>query len=168
MLCTSEAKITQSCLTLCKPMDYRVHGILQARILEWIAFPFSKGSSQPRDWTRVSCIAGRFFTNRTMREALIKVIQSYTLIKVIQSKLRLFVCLSYYLFIWLRCVLVATHKIFVVLCWHSGSGVVVHGIGCSTAYGILVPQSGIKPVPLAMQGRFLTTGPPGKFVCTYF
>ena len=44
----SEAKVTQSCLTLCRPMDYAVHGILQARILEWVAFPFSRGSSQPR------------------------------------------------------------------------------------------------------------------------
>ena len=40
---------TQSCPTLCDPMNYTVHGILQARILEWIAFPFSWGSSQPRD-----------------------------------------------------------------------------------------------------------------------
>ena len=47
-------KATQSCLTVCNPMDYTVHGILQSRILEWIAFPFSKGSSQPRDRTRVS------------------------------------------------------------------------------------------------------------------
>ena len=40
-----------------------VHGILQAGILEWVAIPFSRGSSRPRDWTQVSCIAGRFFTN---------------------------------------------------------------------------------------------------------
>ena len=41
-------KVAQLCLTLCDPMDYTVHGILQARILEWAAFPFSRGSSQPR------------------------------------------------------------------------------------------------------------------------
>ena len=41
-----------------QPMDYTVHGILQARILEWVAFPFSRGSSQPRDLTQVSCIVG--------------------------------------------------------------------------------------------------------------
>ena len=46
--------------TLRNPM---VHGILQARILEWVAFPFSRGSSQPRDQTQVSRIAGRFFTS---------------------------------------------------------------------------------------------------------
>ena len=44
-------------------MHYTVHGVLQARILEWVAFPFSRGSSQPRDWTQVSRIAGRFFTS---------------------------------------------------------------------------------------------------------
>ena len=53
--------VTQSCWTLCDPMDCSppgssVCGILQARILEWVAIPFSKGSSWPRDWTRVSCI----------------------------------------------------------------------------------------------------------------
>ena len=46
---------------LTNPMDYTVHGILQARILEWVAVPFSRGSSQPRDQTQVSHIAGRFF-----------------------------------------------------------------------------------------------------------
>ena len=58
----SEEKVTQSCLTLCDPMDYTVHGFLQARILEWVTFPFSRGSSQPGDRTQVSRIAGRFFT----------------------------------------------------------------------------------------------------------
>ena len=48
-----KVEITQSCPTLC---DYTVHGILQARILEWVAFPFSRGSSQPRDRTQVSCM----------------------------------------------------------------------------------------------------------------
>ena len=56
-------KVAQSCPTLCDPMGYTVHGILQARMLEWIAFPFSRGSSQPRDRTQVSCIAGGFFTS---------------------------------------------------------------------------------------------------------
>ena len=56
--------------SLCDPMDYPFHGILQARILEWVAFPFSGGSSQPRDPTQVSHIAGGFFTSWTTREAL--------------------------------------------------------------------------------------------------
>ena len=46
-----KVKVTQSCLTLCDPMDYTVHGILQARILQWVAFPFSRGSSKARDRT---------------------------------------------------------------------------------------------------------------------
>ena len=57
----SEVKVAQSCLTLCDPMDYTVHGILQARILEWVAFPFSRGSSQPRDQTHVSYIGRQTF-----------------------------------------------------------------------------------------------------------
>ena len=102
-----KVKVTQSCLTLCDPMDYTLHGILQKteegslsllqrisptqgsnpglphcrrvlyqlshkgspRILEWVAYPFSSGSSQPRNLTGVSCIADRFFTNRAIREA---------------------------------------------------------------------------------------------------
>ena len=64
-----KVKIAQSCPTLCDPMDYIVHGILQVRILEWVAFPFSRGSSQPRDWTQVSHIAGGFFTSWVTREA---------------------------------------------------------------------------------------------------
>ena len=64
-----KVKVSQSCPTLCDPMDYTVHGILQARILEWVAFPFSRRSSQPRDRTQVSCIAGRFFASRATREA---------------------------------------------------------------------------------------------------
>ena len=65
---TLKVKVAQSCLTLCNPMDYTVHGILQARILEWVAFPFSRGSSQPRDWTQDSHIAGGFFTSWATRK----------------------------------------------------------------------------------------------------
>ena len=59
--------VAQSCLTLCDPMDCNVpgssvHGIFQTRILEWVAIFFSRGSSWPRDWTQVSCIAGRLLT----------------------------------------------------------------------------------------------------------
>ena len=75
-LCIFEVKVlvTQSCLTLFYPMDWSlpgssVHGILQARILEWVDIPFSRGSFQPRDWTWVSHIAGRFFTIWAPREA---------------------------------------------------------------------------------------------------
>ena len=56
-------------LILCDPMGYAVCGILQARILEWVAVPFSRGSSQPRGRTQVSCLAGGFFTSWATRES---------------------------------------------------------------------------------------------------
>ena len=58
-----QVKVAQWCLTLCNPMDCTFHGILQARILEWVAFPFSRGSSQARDGSQVSHAAGRFLTS---------------------------------------------------------------------------------------------------------
>ena len=66
--------VTQSCPALCNPMDCSppgssVFGILEAKIMEWVAVQFSRASSQPRDWPRVSCIAGRFITVRVTREA---------------------------------------------------------------------------------------------------
>ena len=57
------------CLTLCNLMDYTVDGILQARILEWVAFPFSMKSSQSSNQTQVSHITGRFFTSWATRES---------------------------------------------------------------------------------------------------
>ena len=66
-VCRSKvSEVAQSCPTLCNPMDYSlpgssVHGIFQAEILEWVAISFSRGSSQHRDWTRVSHIVGRHF-----------------------------------------------------------------------------------------------------------
>ena len=108
LLTKLKVKVPQSCPTLCDPTDYTVHGILQARILEWVAFPLSSRSSQPRieprspalqvdslpaeskgnptmlkweaypfasrssqfrNWTRVSCIADRLFTNWAISEA---------------------------------------------------------------------------------------------------
>ena len=53
----------------CDPIAYTVHGILQARILEWVAVPFSRGFSQPRDQTQVFHIVGKFFTSWATREA---------------------------------------------------------------------------------------------------
>ena len=73
-LCAVLCLLTQLCPTLCNPMDYSlpgssVHGILQARILEWTAMSSSRGSSQPRDRTQVSRLIGGFFTRRATREA---------------------------------------------------------------------------------------------------
>ena len=74
-LCTLHewSEVAQSCPTLCNPMDCSlpgssVHGIFQAIVLEWIAISFSRGSSQPRDWTRVSRIVDRCFTLWATRE----------------------------------------------------------------------------------------------------
>ena len=73
-----ELLVAQSCLTLCNPTDCSppgssVHGISQARILEWVAMPSSKGSSWPRDQTRVPCIVGRFLIVWATRETPQKV-----------------------------------------------------------------------------------------------
>ena len=64
-----KGKVAQLCPTLCDPVDYTVHGILQVRIVEWVTIPFSRGSSQPRDQSQVSCTAGRFFTSGATKEA---------------------------------------------------------------------------------------------------
>ena len=68
-----DIEVARSCPTLCDPMDSSlagssVHGIFQARVLEWVAISFSRRSSRPRDQNRVSCIVGRHFTVRATRE----------------------------------------------------------------------------------------------------
>ena len=72
---TCESEVAQSCPALCDPMDcslpgFSVHGILQARILEWVVISFSRRSSWPRNWTWVSCTVGRHFTVWATREAI--------------------------------------------------------------------------------------------------
>ena len=79
---------TQSCLTLCDPMDYSlpgssVYGTFQARILEWVAMSSSGGSSQPGDWTQVSHIAGGFFTFWATREAYLLAYLPQTLLMLL-------------------------------------------------------------------------------------
>ena len=64
-----KVKVTQLCLTLCNPIDCIVHGILQARILQWVAVTFSRESSQPRDRSQVSHIAGGFLTTWATRKS---------------------------------------------------------------------------------------------------
>ena len=71
-----ESEVAQSCPTLCDPMDCTlpgssIHGIFQARILEWIAISFPRRSSQPRGWTQASCIVGRYFTVWGTREVFL-------------------------------------------------------------------------------------------------
>ena len=77
-LLVKESEVAQSCLTLCDPVDCSlpgstIHGILQARILEWVAISFSRGSSRPRDWTWVSRIGGRCFNLWATRVSLVLV-----------------------------------------------------------------------------------------------
>ena len=81
-VCVHACLVTQLCPTLLphgqySPLGSPVHGILQARTLKWIAIPISRRSSQPRDWTWVSCIAGGFFTIWATREALEHCIQQW-------------------------------------------------------------------------------------------
>ena len=76
-----ESEVAQSCPTLWDPMDCSlsgssIHGIFQARVLEWIAISFSRESSRPRDKTQVSCIVGRHFYPESQRKAMHKKVQT--------------------------------------------------------------------------------------------
>ena len=80
----SEVKVTQSCPIHREPMDCTLHGILQARILEWLAVHFSRGSSQPRDGTQVSHIAGALFTiehHRSPIRPIVNLVSVYIVIR---------------------------------------------------------------------------------------
>ena len=75
-VCGCTYSFAQSCPTLgipmdCSPPDSSVHGNSQARILEWVAISYFNGSSRPRDWTRISCTASRFFTTEPMGESAV-------------------------------------------------------------------------------------------------
>ena len=77
-----ESEVTQSCPTLCDPVDCSppgssIHGILLARILAWVAISFSRGSSRPRDWTQVCLISGRRFNLWATREAQCCIFETY-------------------------------------------------------------------------------------------
>ena len=98
--------VAQLCPTLCYPMDCSppassVHVILQAKIQEWVAIPFSRGSSWPRDQTQVSRIAGRFFTIWATREAL--PLLYYCDIVGISSKGEWFLFFGKYSLVWTVC-----------------------------------------------------------------
>ena len=85
------SEVAQSCLTLCDPMDYSLpgsslHGIFQARVLEWVAISFSRGSFPPRDWPCISCISStgrRILNHWTTREPIIK--QYNTILSFVRS-----------------------------------------------------------------------------------
>ena len=97
----SESEVTQSCLTLCDPMDCSllgssVHGIFQARLLEWIAISFSRRSSRPRNRTWVSHIAGRRFTIWATRDA------SKVMLKIFQANIQQMNWELQYVQVWFR------------------------------------------------------------------
>ena len=86
----SETEVAQSCPTLSDPMDCSlpgssVHGILQTIVLEWIAIPFSRGSSRPGDWTWVSCIVDRRFTVWATREVLFNLRRFHLIMSLISQ-----------------------------------------------------------------------------------
>ena len=83
-------KVDQSSPPVCNSMDYTVHGILQAKILEWVAFPFSRGSFQPRNRTQVSRFAGGFLTSWATREAPYICMCTYNMYVYI----RIYICFS--------------------------------------------------------------------------
>ena len=155
-------------------MDHTVHGIIQARILEWIAFPFSRGSSQPRNQTLVSHIAGRFFTSWATREA-----PKYSFRKI----------LFIYLFLLVLGLCCCTQAFSG--CCEQGSPfgpfmafslrwlLLFQSVGsrcmgfnrCSTRTELLwgmwdLPGPGMEPVSSALAGGFLSTGLPEKSLNT--
>ena len=154
--------------------DSSVHGILQARILEWVAISFSRGSSQPRNRTWVSCIAGRFFTNWSTRETWTKVgpilpLHTWTC----WSELYI-VCINPYMWgsVW-GCVCVCMLSCVWLFCDPmdcSPPGSSVRGILQARLWSGLpfpppgdLPDPGIEPASPtspALAGRFFTTAPP--------
>ena len=171
-MCRS-AKSLQSCPTLCNPMDYSppgssVHGILQARIWEWVAMPSSRGSSRPKDWTHILCLLywelgslpltppGKSFPSQTQEQ-----FPTYNWLNLrkdilLQDKTQEN--------IWQRRM---TSFLFCFCCAGSslqqaGSAVAAGRLGCPTARGILVSRPGLELASFALQGRFLTTGSPEK------
>ena len=188
-MCESENLIAKSYPTLCDPMNcsplgYSVHGISQARILEWVPIPFSRGSSWPRDWTRGSSIAGGFFTIWAIREAKRFIISKWLawscrlrspeicswqigdlMVWVPVTALSLLLLLSCQL-----CpTLLWTHGLTSLLCPWNFSGINT-GVGCHPSPGDL-PYSGTEPASLvssSLAGRFFTTVPPGKLATQPF
>ena len=98
-------KLLQSCQTLCDRMDHNLpgstaHGILQARILQWVAMTLSRGSSQPRDWTCISCLlqrVGRFFTTSATWE--VQVLDGIILMHIFDQR---WIYLSIYIFMYIH------------------------------------------------------------------
>ena len=123
-----------------------IHGILQARILEWIVIPFSRGSSWPRDWTWISCTAGRLWSELPGKPP-----------KIVRSHLK---CPSVSTWTWdkiffatwiCRLLTILINQLFLLF-----------GGLCCAACKVWVPWPGIEPMPPALECDILTTGTQGK------
>ena len=134
-----KVKVTQSGPTLCNPMDYTVRGILQARILERVVFPFSRGSSQLRDRTQVSCIAVDSLPAEPQGKP---------------SHCGSFSCCGAQA---LRHAgsAVATHQLS-----NTGPVVTVHRLSCHSMWGLPGPE--IELMSPTFAGGFFATEPPGR------
>ena len=166
--------VGQSCLTFCNSVDYSlpgssVHVILLARILEWVAIPFSSGSSWPRDWIQFFCIAGRFFTIWA-REALL-----YTVPKALRNKSlcwaerdRLGVWDWHYTQCYTVLCLVMSDSLWphgllsarLPCLWGFSRQEYWSGLPCSPPGAL--PNPGIEPRSPALQVESLPSEPPGK------
>ena len=154
--------VSQSCPTLtdCSTPGSSVHEILQARILEWVANPFSRGFSQSRDWICVSCITDRFFTMWPTREV------------------HNFLSASYSWGVWMPMyvhVQLLSHVLLFVMPWtvacltplSRGFSKQAYWSGLPFPPPADLPDPGIKPMSPAspaLAGRLFTTVPPGKGV----
>ena len=153
-------------------------GLPQARILEWVAIPFSRGSSWPRDGTQVSCIAGRYLLYHLSHQGSPQLSQEFCwkeqkmrCREMCSQRWKLWefreFWLCFLIFTWRCWVLVGADRILAACCrifvfWHVGSVVSVLRLSCSMACGISVLLPGIEFVSLVLQGEFLTSRPPGK------
>ena len=162
--------VAQSCPTLCDRMDWNppgsfVHGISQARILEWIAIFFSRGSCQPRDQTSVSCIAGGFFTDWATRKTPDAIWDSSQkpACHIPYNDPRALTCLKLEVLVPQSCPALCDF----MDC--SSPGFSVHGILQARILAWVVvpppgnpPDPGIKPRTPTLQVDFLPSEPPGK------
>jgi len=120
-----EVLVAQSCPTLCNPLDCSppgssVHGILQARILEWVAIPFSRGSSCSRNQIWVSCIVGRFFTIWATREAPCSCKwPNFILVWLSSISLCVYMCVCLYIYIYIYCIFICSYVDKHLDCFYS-------------------------------------------------
>ena len=150
----------------------------QARILEWVAIPFSRGSFWPRDGTQVSCIAGRYLLYHLSHKGSPQPSQEFCwkeqkmrCREMCSQRWKLWefrgFWLCFLIFTWRCWVLVGADRILAAFCrifvfWHVGSVVSALRLSCSMACGISVLLPGIELVSLVLQGEFLTSRPPGE------